>query len=147
MMGWLWSSGEFHSCRPRIRDPWPVVHLEIAISSFLGVTVRTEPPPPWLPRIQNFAKKWDEKYPVIFDIWQRNWSGIAPFFSFPEDIRKAISSQAGASFINSLTNSIKKCINAQRNLKNSFKHYIKMTSVWTTTGWPTFDLYCWVIRI
>ena len=23
-------------------------------------------------------------------MWQRNWSGIAPFFSFPEDIRKAI---------------------------------------------------------
>ncbi|EER21211.1 transposase, Mutator family [Rickettsia endosymbiont of Ixodes scapularis] len=43
-----------------------------------------------LRELQNFAKKWDEKYPVIFDIWQRNWSGIAPFFSFPEDIRKAI---------------------------------------------------------
>ncbi|MFU7500856.1 MAG: transposase, partial [Candidatus Tisiphia sp.] len=43
-----------------------------------------------LRELQNFAKKWDEKYPVIFDIWQRNWSGIVPFFSFPEDIRKAI---------------------------------------------------------
>lgn len=43
-----------------------------------------------LRELQNFAKKWDEKYPVIFDIWQRNWSGIAPFFSFPEEIRKAI---------------------------------------------------------
>jgi len=43
-----------------------------------------------LRELQNFAKKWDEKYPVIFDMWQRNWSGIAPFFSFPEDIRKAI---------------------------------------------------------
>ncbi|WP_341794247.1 IS256 family transposase [Rickettsia endosymbiont of Rhinocyllus conicus] len=43
-----------------------------------------------LRELQNFAKKWDDKYPVIFDIWQRNWSGIAPFFSFPEDIRKAI---------------------------------------------------------
>lgn len=43
-----------------------------------------------LRELQNFAKKWDGKYPVIFDIWQRNWSGIAPFFSFPEDIRKAI---------------------------------------------------------
>jgi putative transposase len=43
-----------------------------------------------LRELQNFSKKWDDKYPVIFDIWQRNWSGIAPFFSFPDEIRKAI---------------------------------------------------------
>ena len=35
-----------------------------------------------LRELQNFAKKWDEKYPVIFDIWQRNWSGIAHFLAF-----------------------------------------------------------------
>ena len=40
--------------------------------------------------LQNFSKKWDDRYPVIADIWQRNWSGIAPLFSFPEGIRKAI---------------------------------------------------------
>lgn len=40
--------------------------------------------------LQNFSKKWDEKYPVISDMWQRLWSGIAPLFSFPEGIRKAI---------------------------------------------------------
>lgn len=37
-----------------------------------------------------FAAKWDEKYPVISDIWKRNWSGIIPFFAFPPEIRKAI---------------------------------------------------------
>lgn len=40
--------------------------------------------------LQNFSKKWDNKYPVITDIWQRNWLGIAPLFSFPDGIRKAI---------------------------------------------------------
>lgn len=40
--------------------------------------------------LQNFGKKWDHKYPIIFDIWQRNWCGIAPFYSFPEAIRKVI---------------------------------------------------------
>ncbi|WP_323739225.1 transposase [Candidatus Trichorickettsia mobilis] len=40
--------------------------------------------------LQNFSKKWDDKYPIITDIWQRNWSGIAPLFSFPDGIRKAI---------------------------------------------------------
>ena len=40
--------------------------------------------------LKQFASKWDEKYPVISDIWQRNWSGIIPFFAFPEEIRKVI---------------------------------------------------------
>lgn len=40
--------------------------------------------------LQNFSKKWDEKYPIISDSWQRHWPGIAPLFSFPDGIRKAI---------------------------------------------------------
>ena len=40
--------------------------------------------------LKSFAAKWDNKYPVISDIWQRNWDGIIPLFSFPEEIRKAI---------------------------------------------------------
>jgi putative transposase len=40
--------------------------------------------------LQSFAAKWDNKYPVISDIWQRNWSGIIPIFAFPEEIRRAI---------------------------------------------------------
>ena len=43
-----------------------------------------------LQELKDFAEKWDLKYPVISDIWKRNWSGISPFFAFPEDIRKAI---------------------------------------------------------
>ncbi|XVN40704.1 MAG: transposase [Rickettsia endosymbiont of Argas persicus] len=34
-----------------------------------------------LRELQSFSKKWDNKYPVIFDIWQRNWPGIAPFLA------------------------------------------------------------------
>jgi putative transposase len=40
--------------------------------------------------LEKFTKKWDCKYPVISDIWRRNWSGISPLFAFPEEIRKAI---------------------------------------------------------
>ncbi len=40
--------------------------------------------------LQSFAEKWNDKYPVISDIWKRNWTGIAPLFAFPEQIRKAI---------------------------------------------------------
>ncbi|WP_410521180.1 transposase [Candidatus Tisiphia endosymbiont of Ditula angustiorana] len=42
-----------------------------------------------LDKVMQFCCKYT-KYPVIFDMWQRSWSGIAPFFGFPEDIRKAI---------------------------------------------------------
>jgi putative transposase len=40
--------------------------------------------------LKQFGVKWDNKYPVISDIWQRNWSGIIPFFAFPAEIRKVI---------------------------------------------------------
>ncbi len=40
--------------------------------------------------LEEFAKKWDSKYPVISDIWKRNWTGIVPFFAFPEEIRRVI---------------------------------------------------------
>jgi putative transposase len=40
--------------------------------------------------LQNFSEKWDNKYPAISDMWQRLWSGIAPFYGFPDGIRKVI---------------------------------------------------------
>jgi len=40
--------------------------------------------------LEEFAVKWDSKYPVISDIWRRNWTGIIPFFAFPEEIRRVI---------------------------------------------------------
>ena len=40
--------------------------------------------------LEEFSTKWDSKYPVIADMWRRNWSGIMPFFAFPVGIRKVI---------------------------------------------------------
>jgi putative transposase len=40
--------------------------------------------------LEAFRQKWDHKYPTIADIWQRNWTGIAPCLAFPEFIKKAI---------------------------------------------------------
>lgn len=37
-----------------------------------------------------FAEKWDGKYRSISQLWRRHWEQIAPFFSFPADIRKVI---------------------------------------------------------
>lgn len=40
--------------------------------------------------LELFAETWDKKYPVISEIWKRNWTGIIPLFTFPAEIRKVI---------------------------------------------------------
>jgi putative transposase len=40
--------------------------------------------------LDEFAQKWDEKYPSISKSWINHWERIVPFFAFPTDIRKAI---------------------------------------------------------
>jgi putative transposase len=40
--------------------------------------------------LDEFRKKWDNKYSTIADSWQRNWNEVTPFFEYPDFIRKAI---------------------------------------------------------
>ena len=40
--------------------------------------------------LNSFKQKWDNKYPTIYDSWQRHWTEVVPFLAFPNDIRKAI---------------------------------------------------------
>ena len=40
--------------------------------------------------LEEFAEKWNTKYPIITKSWQANWSKINPMFSFPQEIRRAI---------------------------------------------------------
>ena len=58
--------------------------------------------------LKAFRSKWDEKYPVISNIWKRNWSGIIPFFAFPEEIRKVIYT---TNTIEAINRQIRKIIN------------------------------------
>jgi putative transposase len=39
-------------------------------------------------RLEQFAQKWDSKYPTISPGWQRNWERIVPFLAYPQEIRK-----------------------------------------------------------
>ena len=41
-------------------------------------------------QLEEFAEKWDKTYPMVSQVWRRNWSGIIPFFAYPAEIRKAI---------------------------------------------------------
>ena len=40
--------------------------------------------------LETFKEKWDDKYPTISAIWERNWAGITPCLAFPKHIKKAI---------------------------------------------------------
>jgi putative transposase len=40
--------------------------------------------------LEEFAAKWDGKYPTIAALWRRNWERVTPLFAFPAEIRKII---------------------------------------------------------
>ena len=40
--------------------------------------------------LEEFGKKWNEKYPMIQASWERNWNDLIEFFNYPKDIRRAI---------------------------------------------------------
>jgi len=40
--------------------------------------------------LEEFAAKWDKKFPLISKSWRNNWVHIIPFFAFPPEIRKII---------------------------------------------------------
>lgn len=41
-------------------------------------------------RREEFARKWDHKFPTIAQMWRRNWERIVPFFAHPPEIRRVI---------------------------------------------------------
>jgi putative transposase len=40
--------------------------------------------------LENFAEKWDARFPTISQMWRRNWERVAVFFAYPEEIRRVI---------------------------------------------------------
>jgi putative transposase len=58
-------------------------------------------------QLEQFALKWDGKYPTIAALWRRNWLGIVPFFQFPIEVRKIIYT---TNAIESLNMSLRKAI-------------------------------------
>ncbi len=40
--------------------------------------------------LDNFAEKWESKYPIVVRSWRKNWDQLATYFDFPRVIRKAI---------------------------------------------------------
>jgi len=40
--------------------------------------------------LEEFGKKWNDKYPMIYQSWQRHWEDLSEFFKYPPEIRRAI---------------------------------------------------------
>ena len=40
--------------------------------------------------LEEFAAKWDDRFPSIAKIWRRRWENVTPFFAYPPEIRKVI---------------------------------------------------------
>lgn len=57
--------------------------------------------------LEDFAEKWDAKYPTVSLLWRRHWDRIIPFLAYPKDIRKVIYT---TNAIESLNRSLKKVL-------------------------------------
>jgi len=79
----------------------------IAVAADLKLIYRASTEQQAEQRLAEFALKWDKKYPSIGALWRRNWEGIAPFFQFPEQIRKIVYT---TNAIESLNMSLRKAI-------------------------------------
>jgi putative transposase len=61
------------------------------------------------------ARKWDATYPMVSQIWRRNWERIIPFFAYPGEIRKVIYT---TNTIESLNMSLRKIIKMRGSFPN-----------------------------
>ena len=61
--------------------------------------------------LDDFAARWNEKYPQIGKSWRANWDNLNTLFDYPEDIRKAIYT---TNAIESLNSVIRKAIKKRK---------------------------------
>ncbi len=52
--------------------------------------------------LDQFAHRWDDKYPQISRSWRNNWDNLNTLFNYPEDIRKAIYTTNAIESLNSV---------------------------------------------
>ena len=51
--------------------------------------------------LEEFSKKWDERYPAISKSWRTHWENIIPYFDYPEEIRRVIYTTNSIESVNS----------------------------------------------
>lgn len=85
--------------------------------------------------LEEFAGKWDEKYPTIAKMWRLKWPQISAMFEFPEPIRKAIYTTNAIESVNSVirkfTRNRKQYPNQESALKLVFMAIREASRKWT----------------
>lgn len=64
-----------------------------------------------LQSLDEFAQRWDAKYPNISRSWRNHWHNLNTLFTYPQDIRRAIYT---TNAIESLNSVIRKAINKRK---------------------------------
>ena len=65
--------------------------------------------------LEQFAQKWDNKYPQISRSWRAHWDNLITLFDYPEDIRRVIYTTNAIESVNSV---IRKAIKNRRLFPN-----------------------------
>lgn len=66
-------------------------------------------------KLKDFSEKWDERYPIISQMWKNHWPNLITFFDYPEDIRRVIYT---TNAIESINSSIRKVIKTRKIFPN-----------------------------
>jgi putative transposase len=66
-------------------------------------------------KLEEFAAKWDAKFPLIAKSWRSNWPRVIPFFAHPPEIRKVLYT---TNAIESLNMSLRKVTKARGSFPN-----------------------------
>ncbi len=61
--------------------------------------------------LQQFAERWDEKYPMISRCWRSHWHHLNTLFQYPDEICRAIHT---TNAIESLNSVIRKAVNKRK---------------------------------
>jgi transposase-like protein len=69
-----------------------------------------------LATLESFAREWGARYPMISRSWKTRWTEVAPFLSYPEEIRKVLNT---TNAIESVNYSLRKATNKRLSFPNS----------------------------
>lgn len=91
--------------------------------------------------LDEFAAKWDDKYPSIAKSWRSHWANLCTLFDYPEEIRKVIYT---TNAIESLNSVIRKAIKNRKIFPNDEAVYkvLYLAMLYASQKW-TMPIHHW----
>ena len=91
------------------RAVWPMVDVQLCVVHLVRNSLRVASKADWQPitkqlkaiytapglktadeLFEEFAEKWEEKYPAMIKSWRDTWDDFIPFLEFPKELRKIV---------------------------------------------------------